>query len=86
MAGEEVGIEPTVPEGTLAKASFTFPSHPVSASLGSLAFVHFLGSLRKNCACTPCKADRRQNCDNPHQCCITAQKLLDELHPKYHPN
>ena len=43
MAGEEVGVEPTVPEGTLAKASLTFPFHPVSASWGSLTFVHFSG-------------------------------------------
>jgi len=42
-------------------------------------------SMRKNCACDPCRAARRKGCPNPAKCRQAAKKILDSLHPKWRP-
>ncbi|KZT18710.1 hypothetical protein NEOLEDRAFT_1018980, partial [Neolentinus lepideus HHB14362 ss-1] len=36
---------------------------------------------QRNCACEPCKQDRRDGCKNPHKCAKTARAILDSLSP-----
>ena len=42
-------------------------------------------SMRKNCACDPCRTARRKGCPNPAKCRQAAKKILDSLHPKWRP-
>ncbi|KZT21787.1 hypothetical protein NEOLEDRAFT_1072914, partial [Neolentinus lepideus HHB14362 ss-1] len=36
---------------------------------------------QRNCACKPCKQDRRDGCKNPHKCAKTACAILDSFSP-----
>ncbi|KAL1749477.1 hypothetical protein FB107DRAFT_167325, partial [Schizophyllum commune] len=40
---------------------------------------------RRDCKCSKCIADRGMGCENPHICAVKAQKLLDNIHPKWDP-
>ncbi|PBK66452.1 hypothetical protein ARMSODRAFT_916747, partial [Armillaria solidipes] len=41
---------------------------------------------RRNCACDPCRQDRLQrDCENPHECALTADKWLNQLEEKWDP-
>ncbi|KAL1657631.1 hypothetical protein GGG16DRAFT_67288 [Schizophyllum commune] len=40
---------------------------------------------RRDCKCPKCIADRGMGCENPHICAVKAQKLLDNIHPKWDP-
>ncbi|KAJ6491823.1 hypothetical protein C8R47DRAFT_976306 [Mycena vitilis] len=42
-------------------------------------------SRRRNCACIPCKSDRRAGCDTPYKCHEEGIKLLDCLDEKWDP-
>ena len=42
-------------------------------------------SMRKNCACDPCRTAQTKGCPNPAKCCQAAKKILDLLHPKWRP-
>ncbi|GJE94639.1 transposon TX1 uncharacterized protein [Phanerochaete sordida] len=39
----------------------------------------------RECQCAFCTADREEGCSSPHLCCTTAQALLRDLDPKFHP-
>jgi hypothetical protein len=43
-------------------------------------------SNRKNCACSTCKIDRRNGCQNPHKCAQIAQSILQKISPKFDPS
>ena len=42
-------------------------------------------SMRKNCACDPCRMARRKGCPIPAKCRQAAKKILDSLHLKWRP-
>ncbi|KAF8868480.1 hypothetical protein BD779DRAFT_1460543, partial [Infundibulicybe gibba] len=41
---------------------------------------------RKNCACTSCRTDRNNGCENPTKCRQKAASMLNNLPPKWNPS
>ncbi|EPS94646.1 hypothetical protein FOMPIDRAFT_16843, partial [Fomitopsis schrenkii] len=39
-----------------------------------------------DCTCRECTEDRRNGCKHPWRCCKEAEKILKEVHPKWHPH
>ncbi|EPS94214.1 hypothetical protein FOMPIDRAFT_1134770 [Fomitopsis schrenkii] len=40
----------------------------------------------EDCACPQCEEDRRQGCKHPRKCCRAADRALEEVRPKWHPD
>jgi ribonuclease HI len=40
---------------------------------------------RRNCACSECRNDRKEGCDDPNKCCETAKVILSKIQGKWAP-